>query len=359
MNRERISSYQVAMLLVGFLLGSSIAANSILTSKQDAWISFLIGWGAGFVLFSITIGIALLHPSKSLVGILVDCFGKAAGKVVSLVYMAYFVLLAALITSNFGFYSTTTNYPETPILFFLVCIVTAACFCLLGGLETLGRASEVMMAVTILNIILSICFLVPVFRFAFLKPFLGNGMEPVLKFAFTRAMIPFSEVFLLLMIFPNVNDMKKAVRSSWLGFIAAGLILLSVVLRNLLVLGPDLGSREIFPTFVVFKMTPLSISVEALFDINAALTIVIKLSLFIFGASKGIAEVFGLQKYRKIIVPTAAVTVVLSCYLQKRITDVLVVSAQIVPLTHLLFFAVFPLIVFIVSLIKRPVPAQN
>lgn len=359
MNQERISSYQVAMMLIGFLLGSAIAANGILTAKQDAWLSFLIGWGAGFPLFFLTIGIALLHPHRSLVGILVDCFGNAAGKAVSLVFMAYFIILAALIASNFGFYSTTTNYPETPILFFLVCIVTAACFCLLGGLETLGRACEIMMVLTILNILFSLFILIPEFRFAFLKPYLGNGMGPVLKYAFTRAMIPFSEVFLLLMIFPNVNDMKKAVRSSWLGFILAGLILLSVAFRNLLVLGSDFGSREIFPTFEVFKMPSLPISAETLFDINAALTIVIKVSLFLFGASKGIAEVFGIQKYRKLIVPIAAVMVVLSYYLQKKVTDMLFVATHVVPVTHFVFFAVLPLIIFIVSLVKKPSPARN
>lgn len=352
MDQGKISSYQFSMIMVGFMLGSSIATNSTMIAKQDSWLSFLIGWGAGFVLLFITLGIGILHPNKTLVGILVDCFGKKAGKIISLIFILYFIALAALLVKVFGFYSVTVDYPETPILYILICVTIVSAFCIRIGIEVLARISGIFNCILVLFLLVSIAMLAVLFKINYLKPFLENGLTPVFISGFETGMIPFSEIFLCLMIFPNLNNKNNLIKSSVIAVFVAGLILLASIFRNIMVLG-DLSSRVVYPSFLAFKLAPLSFSVESLFDINVALTIVIKIMLCIYGASKAIAEVFNLKEYRILVFPLSALIVPLSFFLQKSIMEQEFVSTHVVPIVDIPLLVVFPIIVLFVSL-KKP-----
>jgi spore germination protein KB len=222
MHQEKISSYQFSMILAGFLSGSSISYNDIELAWQDSWISFLIGWGAGFALLGITLVIGRLHPNKTLVGIFMDCFGKIAGKAFSLFFIIYFIILAAIISKDFGYYSQTTNYPETPILFFLICIIFVCAFCVRIGIEVLARTSEIFICIALLNLVISVALLIPLLNVDVFKPFLSAGLTPVLQSGYRIAMVPFSEVFLYLMIFPSLNNSKSLMRSSFIAFWVGG-----------------------------------------------------------------------------------------------------------------------------------------
>jgi spore germination protein (amino acid permease) len=352
MNQEKISPYQFSTIIMGFILGSSIAANATTIAKQDSWLSFLLGWGAGFVLLFITLGIGLLHPNKTLVGILIDCFGKKAGKIISLVFILYLIMLSALSVKVFGFYSITTNYPETPILFFIICVTLVAAFCIRTGIETLGRISEIFICITALNIFVSFPLLIARIKPDHLKPFLENGLTPVILSGFGTAMIPFSEIFLCLMLFPSLNNSRNLVKSSVIAIFVPGFLLFTAILRNITVLGADFASRVSYPSFIVFKLTQFPFSVESLFDTNVALTIVIKIGLCIYAASKAIAEVFDLKEYKILIFPLSALIAPLSYFLQKSIMEQTYVATHIIPFVDVPLFVAFPLLVLVISLFK-------
>ncbi len=172
-------------------------------------------------------------------------------------------------------------------------------------------------------------------------------------------MVPFSKIFLFLTVFPSLNNQKKLVKSSSIAVFVVGLTLFLVVCRNLMVLGADMASREVYPSFVVFKLTPLPFSVEALFDVNVALTIVIKISLCLYGACRSIAEVFGLKEYRRLIIPAAVAAAVLSCLLQKSAMEKMFVASKIVPALYLGLFVAFPLLILLISVCKPRKPANG
>jgi spore germination protein KB len=340
------------MILIGFMLGSSIATNYTTIAKQDSWLSFLIGWGAGFVLLFITLGIGMLHPNKTLVGIFADCFGKKAGKIISLIFILYFIVLAALMVKVFGFYSVTVNYPETPILFILICVTIVSAFCIRIGFEVLGRISGIFICIILLSLLISIAMLAVLFKTNYIKPFLENGLTPVFISGLQTAMIPFSEIFLCLMIFPNLNNKNNLIKSSVIAIFVAGLLLLESICRNIMVLGADLSPRVAYPSFMAFKMTPFPFSVESLFDINVALSSVIKIMLCIYGASKAIAEVFDLKEYKILVFPVSALIASLSFFLQKSIMEQEFVATHVVPIVDIPLLVVFPIIVLFVSLLK-------
>ncbi|MCK4258528.1 MAG: hypothetical protein KAX49_06095 [Halanaerobiales bacterium] len=50
MNDTKISSFQLAMLMMGFMFGTSAFITVVTRAQQDAWIAFLIGWVGGFII---------------------------------------------------------------------------------------------------------------------------------------------------------------------------------------------------------------------------------------------------------------------------------------------------------------------
>jgi hypothetical protein len=70
LKEEKISSYQVVMLVAGGFLGSYIISNPVSESGSDIWFAVLVAVAEALLLAFITGAISMLHPGKSLVGIL-------------------------------------------------------------------------------------------------------------------------------------------------------------------------------------------------------------------------------------------------------------------------------------------------
>lgn len=120
-----------------------------------------------------------------------------------------------------------------------------------------------------------------------------------------------------------------------------------------MVLGPDLASRELYPSFVVFKLTVSSFTVESLLDANYALIVIIKIEFCIYGAAKSIAEVFGLKEYKILVSALSALIVSLSSLLQKSSMEADVVASQIIPAFSVPALVLFPILVLLVSLFEQ------
>jgi len=54
--------------------------NPAAEAGEDAWFLLLVGCAAGFIVMSIVAALATLHQGKSLLDILIFCFGKKRAK---------------------------------------------------------------------------------------------------------------------------------------------------------------------------------------------------------------------------------------------------------------------------------------
>jgi len=67
LKEEKISSFQVIAILLGYLLGTAIVSNAAAESGADAWFSMLVTIAAALIISCMTVKLAKLHPGKSLV----------------------------------------------------------------------------------------------------------------------------------------------------------------------------------------------------------------------------------------------------------------------------------------------------
>lgn len=347
----KISSIQLSFLIMGFIFGSTAILNQATPARQDAWLAYIIGWAGGFILIGMYSYISVLNPSKTLIEILKDIFGKYLGGIIALLYIWYFIHLAGLILRNFGEYTVTAIYPETPMLFIMICFVLVIAYAVKNGLEVIARVGELFML--FLPIISLLVFFLLISRYDLnnLFPFLERGFKPVLKASFGVLSFPFGETVVFLMLFPHLNKRENIVKVSYLSIAIMGIIILIIILRDLFVLGPDMLARNVFPPHITAKLIP-NINVDPLIGINLLIGGVIKISVCLYAAVMGIAQLFNLDDYKPFVLPIITFIIALSIWLYDNLFE-MIRWAEVWPYYSIPFQIVIPLLLLIVSWIKR------
>jgi len=358
LKEEKISSYQMVMLIAGYFLGSSIILNSAAKDGSDAWFSGLVSIAAGFIVVSITAAIAMLHPGKSLVEILIFCFGRTAGRIIGFFYLIFAIWLSGEVLLTFSNYSNTVTYPETPILFISICYMIIIAFAVKIGLEAMGRISEVLMVLAILISVVALLSLVTDFHPDAFLPLFKDGIAKPAVSGLMGGLLPFAEVFLALNILPNLNDKKKTFKSLSLAVLVAGGVMYLFTVRNISVLGVDMASRNVFPSEKVFRLMPV-LDIVPLLDINVIIYGILKVSLALYAQAKILGDIFGLKEFKIYVMPLAALDIVVSTTLHHDFITQLYIINNTVPLMYVPVLVVMPLIMMIISLVKKEKPGEQ
>lgn len=358
MKEEKISSYQMVMLIAGFFLGTSIIMNAAATDGVDAWFSGLMSIAAGLLLVSITAALAMLHPGKSLVEILIFCFGRAAGRIIGLFYLIFAIWLSGVVMLTYSNYSNTVTYPETPILFISICYMLIVAFAVKIGLEAMGRIGEVLMVLAILITSVTLFSFFTNFHPDAFLPLFKDGIGKPAASGLMGGLLPYAEVFLALNIMPNLNDKKKTFKSLVLAVLVAGGIMYLFTVRNISVLGADMAARNVFPSEKVFRLMP-AIDIIPLLDINVIIFGILKVSLTLYAEAKILGDIFGLREFKILVMPLAALDIIVSTTLYKDLITQLYEANTIVPLLYMPVLVVMPLIMLIISLIKKEKPNEQ
>lgn len=349
---EKISSFQLTVLIVGFALGSTIVANQAADVLQDVWLSFIIGWLGGFILIGMYSYISVLNPSKSLVEILKDSFGKFFGGLISLLYIWYFIHLASLVLRNFGEFMISATLEETPMIFINISFILIIAYAVKKGLEVMARISEVIAPLVAINIILLFFSLIGEYEIKVFLPVLERGWAPVLKTSLSVLSFPFGETVVFMMIFPHFNKRKNIIKVSLISLVIAGLLLLNLIIRNVMALGANMMARYSFPSHAAIGLIP-NINLDVVVDINLAAASIIKIGVCMYGAVKGIALLFNLKTYKPLVLPVATIIVVLSIWVYNNILEMFNWAEKIWPYYSIPFQIIIPLLLLIISLVKK------
>lgn len=348
MEKIRISGVQLSILIMGFLLGVIINPSAI--ARQDAWIVHILAWASSFGLLTIYLTIARLNPNKTLVQILKNTFGKYIGGLISLLYIWYFIHLAAIVTLSFGGFAAITVYTQTPGIFINICSGLVLIYGLRSGLEVIARAVEVTIPMVLVLMVLITLIMIPDFNINNILPMMKQGMTPIMKGLFSNVTFPFGELVVFLMIFPFVNKKSQIHKYSYIGLGIIGFITLLTIVRDLMILGPDMVYRLIFPFTVVAKLFPISIAPIILFYNLVGLGV--KVGILIYAASLGIAQVFNLEEFKPFIIPLVIFNLALSEWLYNSIIEGLRWSNKYYAFYALPFQVIIPLILLVISFIK-------
>lgn len=306
MGKEYISEREGISILIFFLGGPSLILSTGAEAGKDLWISIIFATFLGLLMSLVYIKILSSFPGKNLFEISEILFGRFLGKTVSLLYAWFAFHIASLIFSNFTFFIVTVSLPETqPLLI----VIFQAILCILGlklGIEGIGRFSNLVLIPVLLFVALAILLMIPQFDLDNFLPVLENGFQPIFKGTFSFFAFPFAETVILMGLFNCIKGNKSVSRVYMISIILGGIILLLTQIAEVAIMGIDSYTRHYFPAYTA--VSSISIGdfidrIEIIVGLLFSVAGLVKVSVCMLVACKGISKVFSFTDYRFLVTP--------------------------------------------------------
>ncbi|NQX60054.1 GerAB/ArcD/ProY family transporter [Paenibacillus qinlingensis] len=313
----QISSRQFMVLVIFYTMGSAIVLMPGVISHgadQDAWIAALIGMIAGIVPIWIYLSLGGRFPGLTIVEYNELLLGKWLGKTVSLLFLAFYLLFSAILLREIGDFVSTQTLTETPIMvihaMFMIMIVTAARL----GIETLGRAGEVMFPFVMVLLLIFFGFLLPEIKVQNIQPIMATEAKPIIESAILFVVDPFLELSVFLMIFPYVKTKKWKKSFIW-GALIGSVVLTSMILFSILVLGAYITVIQLYPSYALARYIRFGGFIQRIEEVVSGIwyiSMFFKLTLTFCASTLLIKQTFQLRESKFLVFPLAVVIVPLA-----------------------------------------------
>ncbi|MFD0670000.1 endospore germination permease [Cohnella sp. GCM10027633] len=277
---------------------------ALASSKQDAWISMLLGSLLMMAVTWLMLRICKQHERQTFVRFVQAVFGSAVGKLVVAVYFVFWFVQMALIAKDMANFHNLVMLHETPMSVIVACMLFLVAFAVhRGGLTAVSRCAEVIGPVFVCILYVQL-FLNPqdmnVKRI--LPIYVDTGWQAILQGAL--GCYPFLvDPSIILMLYYFAENKKTASRAILWGTGVAMVwgILTAMVL--LFVTGPELATSLVVPVYSLTKfVTILNFiqNIDAFYIPLWLLGAFVKLSVGLFILSYGLSEWTGFKNWRAI-----------------------------------------------------------
>lgn len=301
---NQLTSNQAMFILFGSIVGVGILTlprDAAQSAGQDAWISVLLG---GCIPLFVVVMIALLGrrlPGLTLVEMTDAVFGRYLGKVFSLIYIIWPLLLIIVITRHFIFIVNNYLLPQTPVWVLVLLILLAVGYLAKEDAKVLGRISELFfyLAFPVYFLLLPSLHEASILNFL---PVGDAGLQPILKGAVSCALV-YSGSSVLLVILPFITRPAEVLRIGLKGVIVTILTYFYMVVIAISVFGGD-GVRALrWPVLVLLKTVevPVIERMEFLFLIMWVPVFYRVVAVHWFAAAFSCARMLGLRNHKLVV----------------------------------------------------------
>ncbi|UTE78429.1 GerAB/ArcD/ProY family transporter [Rossellomorea sp. KS-H15a] len=360
MEKAKISAIQLFVLMVLFELGSALLVPLAIDAKQDAWLSILIGMLVSFVLLLVYHKLYTYYPDLLPTEYMQKILGKGAGTVLAFLYLFFFMYDASRVLRDFGEMLLTFAYPETPLFIANALLMLVIIYTVRKGIEVIARSGELLfMLMFLLSVVGFILIVVSgLIDFRNLQPVLEKGLAPVLKVVFTQTLyFPFTEVIVLTMVLPYLNNPKKAKLTMFCATGLSGINLILTMLINISVLGVDLTARSQFPLLSTVQSIQVADFLERLdvfFMLGLVIGIFFKISILFYAAVIGTSSLFKVQSPSRLAYPLGLIVLFMSMAIARNFQEHIHEGLKVVMyVLHLPLLVVIPIVLLMIAFVKN------
>lgn len=325
MPQEKIANRQLFFILFMIRCNIAVAFLPVLTTAdayQDAWLSSIVQFFPAALLLLFFGGLGSRFPDLTLAQYSERLLGRWPGKVLTLAILWAFLHMAAVEVRIYADMLVTVFLPDTPLLFLITAMVIVAAAAAHSGIEVIGRAADLLFPIYLLMIVGSLLLPLPLLKVMFynLEPVLARGFGPVFRGAVTP-MAVIVQFLTLTMLIPSLNQPKRGLRTSLAALAGASTVLIFIAVVTTAILGPSPGARALFPFFKMVRVVALSEFVERLEALSVfawGLGLFIEVAAYLFCGARGLSQVFGLEDYRSLILPMAAIWITMGVHVSQN-----------------------------------------
>ena len=300
--------FSVACFLMASVLLTGFASNIV---GHDTWLAVIAAAVIALPVIMIYMSLMKKFPTLNLFGINEKVFGKALGRIVSLLYLFFFHSLTTLTLMGINDLLKENIMYRTPSIVLVALTAVVAAWAVRSGIKTVMRYSELffILAATLLAGVVIVAtskenwnHFLPIFDVSVSNFTKGTGR--VLT-------IPLLEISSILMIIPNIEKPDTVGRKYLLrGFLIAAVCMTLVVYTDISILGNSIALLKTpsFETLRMIKFTMALSRMEVFFAMLITVLLFFKFSFLLYVTTLLFAQILGQKTYRPFVLGVAAIT---------------------------------------------------
>lgn len=356
LEKGKISAFQMAIMMYPVVVGTSdllVPGITAKFAKNDLWISPIIASLTGLLTVYIVYQLHRLYPKQTIIQYSEHIIGRIPGKVLGMIYLFFFLHVNGLIIRQYGEFIVGSFLPETPISVVISTIILVCAFAVRGGLEVLGRASQIFVPVVVFLWGLLLILLIPELEPKNMLPILEKGIMPPIMGAITP-MGWFTHFILLSFILPFVTDQEKGMK---LGILSVFCIMLTLVLLNmatLFIYGAETATY-LYPVMRVSRYISFADFFENMESVIMAIWVsgtFIKISVYYYALVLGTTQWLNLSDYRPVIFPLGFLLVLFSFWSLPSLVA-LIDFFRFVPFYNMTIEMMIPMFLLLIAVIQK------
>ncbi len=349
MKQDQMTMSQALFTIVLFNFGSSVVMGITTKICQDAWIAIILALVPTVPLFFLFGRIMRLFPEKDLFEIMQLLFGKIIGNLLVVLFVWYALHLAALVLRNFSAFTQISSLPETPQLPIMILMALITVYLARSGMRALGKWSTAVIFFVLFVVVFTFAAVAPQLKLDALLPFMEHKPAAVAETAFQVFSFPYAESVMFLGLAAAVQKGDNPYKIFFYALsIIVGVFIL-VFLRNQALLGATMTELTYFPSYVAVRLLEVGDSlarIEGSISSNFVLAGIVKITVCLLAASRGIAHLFQLEEYRPIVLPVGMLALAL-CAIVYRSTMEMFAFLRYYPIYAFPFQVAIPVTVWI------------
>lgn len=353
----QIELYQLFFLLVHVQIGVSVVTlpyDLFLVADGDGWITILIA-GVVIQIFILLFGIVIKrYPNDHLFQIAEKVFGKGPGKVISFLYVSYFIYLAIFILNKYSLIISAWMMPFTPNWVLISLIIFISVYIITAELPIIARFIVLSSLIFIVYIIFGL-YALKNMDITYILPIGDAGTEKIIKGVFP-AILAFNGFGTLIIFAPFINGTPRQItKVASISNAFVTLFYLFIVIVSLLVLSPS--EIVLVPEPVLYLVKSFTFKVierpDLLFTAIWVVLVVTSYALFIYVASVGMQQTFNMRQRKIAVYISAVISFLISISFKGTYT--LITFTDMDQKISFIFSFVFPLmaVMYIVVFGKR------
>ena len=211
MNKEGTFGTYEAICLTTIIMVTKIFFTSISTLVEvegtAAWYGSIISCLVSLFFFYLLYLLMKRFPGQDITQIFETVLGKVIGKVLTLLFSAYFLYYAASNLREFIEMLKAYNLPYTPPSLLITGFIAVSALIAYYGLEGIARISGILFIPVILGIVIILLLDIPYYDIDYIKPYFGYGIQNTIVTSVLRSSA-YDEFFILAIIINSIHGLK-------------------------------------------------------------------------------------------------------------------------------------------------------
>ncbi len=310
--RPQIANMQLFIMLIAATVsyGHFIYVHlSYIAAGRDAWFSMIIGFLIGSGVFYFLFRLISMYPKLSLIGITRQIFGTKTGTVISMLYILFFTLVGGLTLREVVSF-LRLMYPHTPYQAFLLIELFLVVWVVRAGLEVVARTTQLLLPVLIVFGSTAAIATLPDKDPRQLLPILDRGIGSLAQ-GTLMYVVMFSELIVFGMMLQETKKPELLPKHGLRTFGILFVMFIGPVTGPIMVFGESLAQALVYPTYTEIQYIHLFGILERLDVLGVFLWTVgsfLRISIFLYGAVKGVGELIGTKDETNFTLPIVLFT---------------------------------------------------